>query len=154
MDKKNSSLPAAEIDSKRKADETNTQRVAVAAKSVAEAFIEVENLSQNSKAMDKQLDENRIEDVPATQLCIAKAVKKLVTASECMRLACSHFDWDNMVCYVLDEAIEKLGRALAETYVSADPYAVSENVADSLAKISSALASLATWFTDDEDHDC
>lgn len=130
-------------------DEINRKRVVSSAKRVAAAISAVKQFSANDEFLVKRLDGDSW-DVAGCQKSLAKAIRLVSTAREDMSYACRHFDWDDMVCYDLESAIEDLGCALAETYGRQSLDAVSSGVSNALTKAALVLGSLTEWFEDDE----
>jgi len=126
-------------------DELNNKRVESTTKQVAEAITTLSALRYKSDS-----------NIMKTK-AVANVVSSLEAAVQNMQWACKHYDWNDDVCCIIDDAIVDLGYLIAIA-LQADNDDIEFEcefecyIADSLVKLSKALAALVTWFdeTDDE----
>lgn len=122
-------------------DKINCERKDTTQKRVAHALKLVKLFTTPEFAASKETW-----DMKHIQHEIAHAVNLLEIANEEMRWHCEWFDYDDGICFLIDEACLDLGTALAEALESDfDDITIVTDVADACIKLSKALATLVRW---------
>lgn len=135
-------------------DELNNQRVADSKLRMAKAAAAIAKAKAICEAKPG-LDDGDVftdGDIAVFQKSFAKAIRLAAHAKEDMGFACSHFGWNDDVCFEIDYLVAQLGAGLAAVCldeVSVDDVYTCVDKASATA--ATVLATLVEWFDEDVD---
>lgn len=130
-------------------DKLNMRRVDTSLSKIAEAVREVERTGLPTMRFDEKFDAAEQKKTECVKR-LAKAVNLAAAAREDMDFACQHFGWNDEIVSDMDEAVGRLGAAVAKI-LQVEP-AMDEaagEASEAQVKLSVVLAALAVWNDDD-----
>ena len=128
-------------------DKINTDRVETTKKRIVHAM----NLIKSYVGNERVIPSNKVNTVIND---VSHAINLLESAEKDMKYACDHFDWNDDICFLIDDAVLYLGHFLSECLYpeeELDESIIGANITDGYIILSKVIATLVRWFDDDVD---